>query len=264
MIAKLSTLLAGWTDIGPVLLAALVAAGLAALARRRAWLLHAACALAAASGWAALLPWRAALWPRGGVDHLLLPALVIGGAGIAAPWVKARWQSLGSAAFAGWWLAGSAAGRPEFWRVWFAAGAVAWLLGRGGAGTPGRASGVVLAVAGALALAAASPLWIVAAAVLLAAVCGMLVAGRAGVVPPALAMIFVVAAELGAGQAVRGGLGLVDFTCAGAVAAPWLAPRIERSMSRWLGRGAAVIAPVATAACVVAGAWVGARAWHGH
>ena len=132
-----------------------LALGLIGRAAGARWLLANAGAAGALAGWM-MLPagavLRTVLTPRTMTDFLLLPAAAVLVVGLAAPWLRGRaerwrgraerWLPIALAVLAGWWLAGSAPARPEFWRVWLAVGLVAWLLARGGgAGAVGRAAG---------------------------------------------------------------------------------------------------------------------------
>jgi hypothetical protein len=264
----LNMLPAGAAQLWPGLVTAAIAAGLGRAGRRRPWVMAAACAAAAAVGWEMLAPWSAVLWPRGAAEHLVLPALVLAAAGIASRSIRSAWLGRAAVAFGGWWLAASAAGRPEFWRVWFGACVVTWALGRAGAASPARAAAAVLSVWGAFALAGASSgvlaVWLGAGLVAAGAVAGVSASGRVGIVPPGLLMVFIVGADIGLGRSMRGEAGLVDLACAGAVAAPWLSGWFERRFGRRLGAPASVVAPVAAAACVIAAAWLGVRVMRGH
>lgn len=256
---------AGWLGVGaaygPALVALVLSAGGAAMARRWPGLATAVCAGAAAAGWAVLLGggWRMVLWPRGVAEHVLTPALVLVGAGIVARWVRTRWLAVGVAVFAAWWMAGSGVARPEFWRVLFGGMAAAWVLTRAGVGEPRQGVAAALTVWGGLVVGGAPVVPVGVAMVLTGAVAGVAVAGREGVVPPALVMVGVLAADLAAGRLVRGGVGMVDLACLGAVGAPWLVPAMERGLGRRLRGAAGFVAPIAVAAGVVFVAWVGFR-----
>ncbi len=228
-------------------------------------------ALGLLAGWAALLPLafaaRAALAPRGVPEALLLPAAAALLAGLAAFWGRARldrWAGIALAVFAGWWLASSPAGRPEFWRVWAAVGVVALLLSRSVAGQPARSLAAMLALWGGLVVAGAPPGAIGAALVAAGAAAGLLVAGPlvagpGGVLPAALAASVVAGADLASGRLVRGGLNAIDLACLAACAAPLAAQLVTARLGKRLGRVGPLVSALAGAAAAVGCAWLAAR-----
>jgi hypothetical protein len=234
-------------------------------------LLGAAGSGGALAGWAALLPLaaalRAVLAPRAMADFLLLPAAAAVLAGLASPWLRGRaerWLPTGLAVLAGWWLAGSAPGRPEFWRVWLAIGVAAWLLvravGRRAAG--GQMLAAALALWGGLLLAGAPPVWIAAALVAVAAAAAAWCLNAA--LPPVLVATVVAAADLGTGRLVRAGLNAADLACLLAIGAAWLAPSMQMRFGqtrfgRRLGRASPAAAALGAAALASGTAWLSAR-----
>ncbi len=187
--------------------------------------------------------------------------MLLAGAVLGVRW-RSRWVSAGAAMLAAWWLAATPAARPEYWRVWFGALAAAWLL-RGTGGTePRRVWAVAAAVWGASALAGA-PGAAGLALVLAAVAAGLWATTRGAVIPAGLSMLALVGAEIGAGRAMRGGLGVVDLACLGALATPASIAVTERAMRRRTRRAAGLIAPVLVAGLVVGAAWIGARLLRG-
>ena len=251
---------------GPVLLALLLGWGCAFAGRRRVFA-GVAAAVGAAAGWAVLVHggWRGIVWPRGGVEYLVLPAVGFVLAGLVGQRVQSRWVGFAGVGFAAWWLAWMPAARPEFYRVLFGAAVVAWVLGRVGAREPRLAAAVALTVAGGLVLGGAAVPWVVAELVLVAVCCGVWVGGaghggrgqgeRGGAVPVGLVMVGAVGAVLASGRMVRGGLGVVDIAGVLALLAPLLVPGVERRLGRLRVGG------VVAVACGLAGmAWILARA----
>ena len=167
------------------LTALLVSIGGRLMARRWRWGLPAVCAGASLAGWVILAPggWRELVWPRGALDHLVIPALALAVAGLLQARLRTRWLGVAVVLFAAWWMAGVEVARPEFWRVWFAGLLVAWTLTRAGAGEASRGLSVALAMLGGMVLAGAGSLWIEAALVLAAASLGMMASGAGKVVP---------------------------------------------------------------------------------
>jgi hypothetical protein len=247
-------------------LAAAATAGAGAMLVRRKWAAWAGLpgAAGALAGWALLLlpamAWRAALWPRTMPEHLLVPALVVVLLAAVGPRLQgrlARWAPVAAAGLIGWWLAGSPAGRAEFWRVWAVFGAVAWLLVRITAGQPARAWAAALAGWGGLA-AAGSPPVLTAAGLVLVAACApaALLGARSRHMPPLLAAAFLAMADLAVGRLPQGGLNGADLACLAALSAPALAWALEGRLGRRFRRGPA---PAVLSAVLSAGAaWVGA------
>lgn len=254
-----------WAAYHAPMLAGAVALLLVLLARASGRLTLAAAAgpLAVAVGWAAvLLPagWRAVLQPRTAAEHLALPALAAVTAAMLLPYMRGRWGAVLPVLLAvvtGWWLAGSPAVRPEFWRVWAVAAVLAWGLARLVGADAARIAAAALALWGALLAVGAPPAWQAISSVV-AAVGLAVLAGRP---PPPVAPFAVlvaaaaVAASLGAGRLVRGQVGAVDAACAAALAAPLLSPVLARRMGR-----AGWLAPVLSAAVAAVAAWVFASA----
>jgi len=229
-------------------------------------LLAAAGAGGALAGWAALLPiaaaLRAVLAPRAMADFLLLPAAVAALAGLASPWLRGwaeRWLPVALAVLAGWWLAGSTPARPEFWRVWLAVGAAAWLLARpvGNYAAGGRALAAAVALWGGLLVAGAPAVWIAAALVAVAAAAGAWCLGAA--LPPMLVATVAAAADLGVGRLVRAGLNAADLACLTAIGAAWLAPLVEARLGRRLGGAGPAAAALSAAALATGATWLGGR-----
>lgn len=218
--------------------------------------------LAVAVGWAAvLLPagWRIVLQPRTVAEHLALPALAAVTVAVLLPYARGRWAAVLPVLLAvggGWWLAGSPAGRPEFWRVWAFAAVLAWGLARMVGPDAAKAASAALALWGGLFVVGAPIVWQAIASVL-AAAAAVLLAGRPP--PPVAALAILVAtaaaaASLGAGRLVRGQLGAVDAACIAALAAPLLVPMLVRRMGR-----AGWLAPFLAACAVAVVAWAAAR-----
>ena len=139
--ARVVILLEGWPVYAGPMLALLIAAAGRFLLRRRVDWMATLCAGAMAAGWFVV---NGAPPVLGGLrslqQHLVLPAMVVAiasGTAVVLPGVR-RWVAVGAAIFAGCWLAGSAAGRPEFWRVVFAVIGGTWLLHGVGAGQARR------------------------------------------------------------------------------------------------------------------------------
>ncbi len=214
--------------------------------------LFGACAVLA--GWVAIFAadWRWWLVPRVAGEWLLVPgAIVVAAEAGRARW-RSRWWSVGAVCFSAWWLAGAPQARANFWRVEFGAALTAWMLTRGGADTPDRGLATALTVVGGAILGGAETRWF-AAALVMAAVClGLLGAGRPGRIAPGLLTVGLVGAEIMGGRALRGGLGVLDLACLGAIGAPVLVRWAERRLRRRMGRAAG-----GAAAGLVAGALVG-------
>ncbi len=215
-------------------------------------------------GWAALVPastlLRAVLMPPTLVARLLLPALLAVALGFLLPVLRGRavrWAPALVLAAAGWWLAGSPAGRGEFWRVWAAVGLGGWLLSRAVRNEPARAMAAALALWAGLVVAGAPPVWIVAALVLVAASVALL-GGRLAL-PPVLVVVAAAAASLGAGRLVRAGLNGVDAAALATLAAPWMVPVLGVRLSGRLGRAGPVLAVPAAAALAAGVVWCVAR-----
>ncbi len=240
-----------------------VAGGL--LVRRRPFWAPAVASAAALAGWAVLagITGRSAMSPRTPVESLVGAAgMLLLGALLGLRW-RSRWAGAAAAMLAAWWLAGTPAARPEYWRVLFGALAAAWLLRGTGGGEPRRAWAVAAAVWGASALAGA-PAAAGLALVLAAVAAGLWATTRAGAVPVGLSMLALTGAEIGAGRALRGGIGVVDLACLGALAAPAAMAAVERVMRRRTRRGAGLVAPALVAGLVVGGAWIVARLLRGY
>ncbi len=246
--------------------------GLIGWAAGARWPVASAGAAGALTGWIALLPvaaaLRAVLAPRAMADFLLLPAVAVVLAGLASPWLRGRaerWLPVALAVLAGWWLAGSAPARPEFWRVWLAIALAAWLLARvvaaqGSAGPGGRVLAAALALWGGLLVAGAPPVWLVAALVAVAAAMAAWPLG--GALPPLLLAIVAAAADLAAGRLVRAGLNATDLACLLAPGAAWLMPRMARRFGKRLGRAGTALAVPAAAALMVGAVWLSGRLLH--
>lgn len=229
-------------------------------------LLAAAGAGGALAGWAALLlpaaALRAVLAPRAMADFLLLPAVAAVVAGLASPWLRgraARWLPVALVVLTGWWLAGSAPARTEFWRVWLAVGVAAWLLARavGQQAAAGRVLAAAMALSGGLLVAGAPSVWVLAALVAVVAAAVAWPFGAA--LPPVLVATVAAAADLGTGRLVRAGLNAADVACLLALGAAWLTPLIEARFSRRLGRAGPAVAALTAAALAVGAVWVGRR-----
>jgi len=248
-------------------LAATATAGAGAILVRGKWAAWAGLpgAAGALAGWTLLLApavaWRAALWPRTMPEHLLVPALAVVLLAAAGPRLRgrlARWAPVAAAGVIGWWLAGSPAGRAEFWRVWAIFGAMAWLLVRITAGQPARAWAAALAGWGGLTATGAPPV-LTAAGLVLAAACApaALLGVKSRYASPLLAAAFLAMADLAVGRLPQGGLNGADLACLAALGAPALAWALEERLGRRLRRFGP--APAVLAAVLSAGAaWVGA------
>jgi len=249
-------------------LAAAATAGTGAILVRGKWAAWAGLpgAVGALAGWALLLlvpalAWRAALWPRTMPEHLLVPALAVVLLAFAGPRLQgrlARWAPVAAAGVIGWWLAGSPAGRAEFWRVWAIFGTTAWLLVRITAGQPARAWAAALAGWGGLAATGVPPV-LTAAGLVLAAACApaALLGARSRYASPLLAAAFLAMADLAVGRLPQGGLNGADLACLAALGAPALARALEGRLGRRLRRFGP--APAMLAAVLSAGtAWVSA------
>jgi len=233
------------------------------------WPVANAGAAGALAGWMALLPMeaalRAVLTPRAMADFLLLPAAAVLMAGLAAPWLRGRaerWLPIALAALAGWWLAGSAPARPEFWRVWLAVGLAAWLLARGAAqGSAGsRMLAGALALWGGLLVAEAPPVWRAAALVTVAAAAAAWPLG--GALPALLLATVAAAADLATGRLVRAGLNATDLACLLAPAAAWLVPWLTMRFGKRFGRMATALSVPGAGVLTVGAVWLGARLLH--
>ena len=259
--ARMSILLGGWSAYaGPVLALLIAAAGGFMLRRRVAWL-PALSAGGAAAGWfvvAGGVPVITGL--RSLQQHVVLPAVVIAvatGGGVVWP-AGRRWLAVGAASFAGCWVAGSAAGRPEYWRVVFAIVGGAWLLHGVGAGRARQGLVAGLMVFGGVLAGGAAASW-GSTALVLVAVAAALVYGEAVVISPVLLASGIVAIDLGAGRLVRGGIGVVDLACGLAFVTPMLVGYVDRRMGGRLGRVGRFAVPVVLACAGVGVAWVSAR-----
>lgn len=223
--------------------------GMVAVRRRPGWA-QAVAALAMGVGWAVVAyadSWRMVIWPRSMMERMVLPTLVLAVvAGFGARW----WVSFGGVWFAAWWLAGDGAVGEAFWRILFGGLFATWMLVRVGGRQPGRmvASGLVLAGA---ALVIGADAWVGAGLVLAAVSLAMVLGGRGSTLQVGLGMIAIVGAEVGAGRLLRGGLGVMDLACLGAIGAPGLVPLVERRTRRLGVRAAGLIAPVIVAGCLI-------------
>jgi len=252
---------------GPLLAAGLgLLGGLLCRSKALRALLPAVGAGAALVGWAVLVPapvlWRALLAPRFGPELLLAPAAYGLILLLVAAWWRGRlerWAPIVIAVFAGWWLAGSPGGRGEFWRVWAATGALAWVLAKLVSGQPFRGLAAGAALWGGLALTGAPAGWAAAAAVGAGASAGLLAAGTGAVVPAGLLAALFAGADLAGGRLVRAGVSAVDLACVAACAAPLLAGVIA-PRARRLGPLGPVAAALAAAACAAGAAWIAHRA----
>ncbi len=246
--------------------------GVCAGAAVAGWFVVSGVVSGAVSFWSLFWP---LFWPGTVLDHLLLPGVVLVGAAVLRRWVQTRWLMVGAALFASSWLAGAgvmAAGvaRPEFWRVWFAAGAVCWWMGRSGAEEGRRGLAVALSLVGGLVVGEAGSAWVAAGLVLAGAVAGtglvgggVAGAGKGGkgvagaglaVVPALLLSMGIVAADLGAGRSVRGRVGVMDLVCVGALGAPLVVVAVERRLGRMRR-----LAPLVVALGVTFLGWVADR-----
>jgi len=233
------------------------------------WFVGAAGAVGAFAGWTALLPvsaaLRAVLTPRAMADFLLLPAAAVALSGLAAPWLRGRaerWLPLTLGVLAGWWLAGSAPARPEFWRVWLAIAVVAWALARSvdPDKNGGRALAAALALWGGLLVAGAPPVWNAAALVAVAAAAAAWCLG--GALPPVLVVTVAAAADLGAGRLVRAGLNAADLACLLALGAAWLTPWAEARLGMRLGPARPAGGAALAAALAIGAVFLGSRVLH--
>lgn len=218
--------------------------------------------LAVAVGWAAvLLPagWRIVLQPRSVAEHLMLPAIAAVTVAALLPYARGRWVAVLTVLLgvgAGWWLAGSPAGRAEFWRIWVSTAVLAWALARLVGTDAAKAAAAAFALWAGLLAVGAPATWQAIASVPAVAAAALL-AGRPS--PPVAPFAMLVAAaagaaSLGAGRLVRGQLGAVDAACAAALAAPLLVPVLARRMGR-----AGWLAPVLAAGIAAAVVWAAAR-----
>ena len=248
-----------WFLAGPA--SALVGAGVGVIAMRRrpAWV-PGVVAVAAAAGWAVIAAsgatWRMVVWPRTMVEQLVLPALVLGA---SAGFGRSRWAGFAGLWFAAWWLAGAGPVGPAFWRVLFGALLVAWVLVRLGGREPERAAACGLSIAGA-GLSTGAEAWVGVGLAVAGAALGARLAGRAAMMPAGIGMIAIVGAEIGAGRLLRGGIGVMDYACLGAMGAPGLVPLVARRLDRVGGRRMAWAAP-GVVASLVAGAAILAARW---
>jgi hypothetical protein len=246
---------------GPLiaLAVALAGAGLCRGKGARAYL-PAVGALACVAGWAVVT--RSA-WPaRSGPGLVLVPGAAACVLALLASWTGARrqrWAAVLSVVIAGWWLAEATAGRVEFWRVWFAACALGWVLSRGMAEEPGRGLASALALWGGLAVTGLSPGWAAVALVAAAAWAGLAAAGRGAFVPTGAMTGLVVATDLALGRLPRGGLNAADFACIAAVGAPFLSGALLPRAKRFGAAGPVASGLIAAGVCVGA-AWVAWRA----
>lgn len=219
-------------------------------------------AAGALAGWA-LLPGVAlqSVWvPRTVPDHLLLPAAAALAAALASPWLRGRagrWMPAVLALAVGWWVAGSAPARPEFWRVWATVAAAVLLLprltGPGGA----QSAAVAASLAVGLLAAGAPPVWVVVATVAAGAAVGAWATG--GAIPATVLVVAAAVVDLGAGRLVRAGFNGMDLACILPPLAALMTPAIGARLGR-LGRTAQPAAVAAAAALVGAAAYIGARA----
>lgn len=254
-----------WTAHRAPLLAGVAALALSLLAaavRRPGWA-AAAGPLGVAVGWAALAGVTnapgAVLAPRALTEHLLLPGALALAAAVALPFARGRWATTGwmlLGAVIGWWLAGSPAGRAEFWRVAAATALLAWVMAGTAGRDPATAAAAALALWAALLAVGVPTVWLGAAGVVAAAALGGVVA-RASPPTPALAMLVataMAAVSLGAGRLVRGQIGAVEVACLAAAAAPWLVRPLAGRVPR-----AAWLAPFAAAVVAAGAAWAVVR-----
>ena len=245
-----------------------VAGTCGALLARRKWAAWAGLpgAVAALLGWAAMLPpalaWRAALWPRTMPEHLLVPALAIAALAAIGPRLRGRlawWAPVAAAGLAGWWLAGSPAGRPEFWRVWVSAAVLAWVAVRVVAGQARRAWTIAAASVGGLWAAGAPSVLGIAALVLAAAWTGPALLNARSRLPPALTVAVLLAmADLAVGRLPEGGINGADIACVAALAAPALSGVLERRLGRRFRRLGPAPAMAGAAVLASGAAWLGA------
>lgn len=263
-----SILRSGTAYAAPLLALAVAALGtlLCRDKSRRQWI-PAVGALAALLGWAALSPLhglpRLAWSPRNGPELLILPAAAACLASLAAVLLRlGRVVPVGLALLTGWWLATSPAGRAEFWRVSIITALLCWLLSRLVAGQPARGLGAALALYGGLALTGAPPAWLGAAMAGAAVWLGLLAGGPGAAAPAPVLVASIVAANLAAGRAVRGGLNLVDLTCLAACAVPPVAAWVAGRLGKNLGRVGPALAAVLAAAVAVGCAWIANRVLH--
>ncbi len=247
-------------------LAVALAGGLLCRGKSKSGVLPAIGAAACLAGWAALVPFaslpREAWSPRAGPELLLLPAVGAVLAVLAAARLGGRLERWGPALLAilaGWWIASSPVARPEFWRVWFFTGLLAWLLSRLIAGQSGRGLASGLALWGGSVLAGAPAGWAGAALVLAAAWAGLLPA-EAGAVPSALVAATIAGADLASGRLLHGGLDLTDCVCLGACVAPMLTQPIANRFGKRLGGAVNLLAAAVAAVLTVAFAWILYRA----
>lgn len=247
------------------LTAAAVAVAGGLLVRRRPLWVPGVAAAAALVGWGVLagITARSVISPRLPAESLVGAAgMLLVGALLGLRW-RSRWVGAAAAMLAAWWLAGTPAARPEYWRVLFGALAAAWLLRGTGGGEPRRAWAVGAAVWGASALAGA-PAAAGLALVLATVAAGLWLTTPGGAIPAGLSMLALAGAEVGAGRALRGGIGVVDLACLGALAAPASIAAVERALQRRTRRGAGFVAPALVAGFVAGAAWIGARLLRGH
>lgn len=227
-------------------------------------------ALPAVGALAALLGWAVVAHPTGfgrtairsGPGLLLVPGAAALVLAVVAAWAGGRlrrWGPVLAVVIAGWWLADATAGRAEFWRVWFAVGALGWLLSRASAEEPGRGLAGAAALWGGLALTGAPAGWTAAALVGAAAWAGLAAAGAGAFVPAAAMAALVAGSDLALGRIRRGGLNAADLACIAAVLAPLLAGVLAPRMRR-LGAAGPVLAGLGAAATAAGAVWVVHRA----
>ena len=198
----------------------------------------------------------AAVWPRGLMAYLVLPAgaaLVASVLAIVGPGWAVRWAPAAALAFGAWWVSGAPCLRAEGWRAGFAVLVLGWLLRRVDAGLGGRALMAGMALAGGVLVAGGSQAWAMAGLVLAGAGAGVMAGGADGRLPVGVLALGIVVVDGGTGRFVRGGVGIMDLVCCGVVAAALLAGWVERRLGR-------LVAPAVLAGGAVAGAWVVGRA----
>lgn len=251
---------------GGPLAALLITLAVPLAVRGKAWA-DAAAPAALFVGWALLL--RAsqlprAIWaPSHGVETLLAPALAcLAGVALLA-WRggrQARLIASGLAVFAGWWVARESVGRPDFWRVWFGIGVLAYVVSRIMQGRADRALVLTLALLGCVAVAGTGSAWLLAAAVAAAAAAGLGAAGLSAALPAAAVAALIGASELAGGRLLRGRVGLIDLACLAALASPFIADLAERRLKRLPPQVSAVLSRAIGVGAAVAMTWVLRRA----
>jgi hypothetical protein len=250
---------------GPLLAAGAALLGaLLCRAKARRPLLPAVGALAALAGWAAMLPratvLQAASETRTDPGLLLLPGVVAVTLSLLGVWAqRQRFAALVLVIVVGWWVAGSPAGKPEFWRVCAATILVGAVLSGGTAREPSRGLASAVALWGGLLLTRAASGWAAAALTAAGAWAGLLAAGQGAVIPAGLMAGLVVAADLAGGQLVRGSVRGADVACVLACAGPYVAGGIG-AHARKLGRAGPALAGLAAGLLLAGLAWAAQRA----